>query len=141
MNTNLHPSDTPIVLHRCGSCACSLMPGRRLFTAALLGAGATAVLPALAREGVDVGKQSSFSKLVSAEQVEQAAAAEYVRLRQQATQQRALAPDNHPQVLRLRAIAQRIIPHTYEWNERARQWRWEVNLLGGKQVKIGRAHV
>jgi predicted Zn-dependent protease len=37
-------------------------------------------------------------------------------------------------VVRLRAIAQRLIPHTYEWNERARQWKWEVNLLGSKQV-------
>ncbi len=110
------------------------MPGRRLFTSALLAAGAGAFGPALAREGVEVGKKSIFAGAVSAEQIEQAAGQQYVQMQRQAAQQRALAPAEHPQVVRLRAIAQRLIPHTYEWNERARQWKWEVNLLGGKQV-------
>ena len=110
------------------------MPGRRIFTGALLVAGAGAFGPALAREGVEVGKKSIFAGAVSAEQIEQAAGQQYLQMQRQAAQQRALAPAEHPQVVRLRAIAQRLIPHTYEWNERARQWKWEVNLLGSKQV-------
>ncbi len=129
MNTDFDPA--PFYTHRCAGCGCGFAPQRRLFTAALLGAAAW---PALAREGVEVGRESKFSRLVSAEQVEQAAAAQYQELRQQAANQRALAPDEHPQVRRLRFIAQRIIPHTYEWNARARQWRWEVNLIGSKEV-------
>ncbi len=119
----------PAMVHARG-CRCALH-SRRLFTGGLL---AAATLPALAREGVDVGKQSSFTKLVSAEQVEQAAAAQYGQMRQEAASKKALAPDNHPQLIRLRAIAQRIIPHTYEWNDRARQWKWEVNLIGSKEI-------
>jgi len=111
-------------------CRCALH-ARRLFTGGLL-AGAASL--ALAREGVDVGRQSSFSKLVSADQIEQAAAAQYKQMRQQAAQQKALAGDDHPQLIRLRAIAKRIIPHTYEWNERARNWSWEVSLLGSKEL-------
>ncbi|MEO8059302.1 MAG: M48 family metallopeptidase [Burkholderiales bacterium] len=110
------------------------MPGRRLFTGALLAAGAGAALPAPAREGVDVGKKSIFAGAVSAEQVEQAAVQQYVQMQRQYAQQKALAPDSHPQLVRLRAIAQRLIPHTYEWNERARQWKWEVNLIGSSQI-------
>ena len=110
------------------------MPGRRLFTGALLAGGAGAFVPALAREGVEVGKKSIFAGAVSAEQIEQAASQQYVQMQRQAAQQRALAPAEHPQVLRLRAIAQRLIPYTYEWNERARQWKWEVNLIGGSQI-------
>ncbi|MED5620708.1 M48 family metallopeptidase [Ideonella sp. BN130291] len=112
-------------------CSCH---GRRLFTAGLLGAGALATLPALAREGVEVGKESSFSKLVPAEQVEQAATQQYRQMMQQAAQQRALGPDGHPQVQRLRDIAKRIIPYSYDWNPRARQWNWEVNLVGSKDL-------
>jgi predicted Zn-dependent protease len=52
----------------------------------------------------------------------------------QAESQRALAPAGHPQVVRLRAIADRIIPLTPPWNARARQWRWEVNLIGSPQI-------
>ena len=119
----------PAMVHARG-CRCALH-SRRLFTGGLL---AGAALPALAREGVDVGPRSSFSKLVSAEQVEQAAAGQYQQMRQQAAQKNALAPDDHPQLVRLRAISKRIIPFTYEWNPRARNWTWEVNLIGSKEL-------
>jgi predicted Zn-dependent protease len=124
-------SGTAIRPRRFG-CPCALH-ARRLFTGALLG-GAVLALPAWAREGVEVGPKSSLAGLVSAEQIEQAAAQQYVQMGRQAAQQHALAPADHPQLVRLRAIAQRIIPYTYEWNERARQWRWEVNLIGSKQI-------
>jgi predicted Zn-dependent protease len=100
----------------------------------LLGLGATLAWPAWAREGVDVGKTSSFSKLVPAAQVEQAATQQFVQMQNQARQQHALAPDDHPQLVRLRYIAKRIIPFTTEWNARAAQWRWEVILLGSPQI-------
>jgi predicted Zn-dependent protease len=128
--TDAHVPLPALVEHAAG-CRCVLHRRRRLVAGALL---AGAAWPALAREGVDVGKQSSFSKLVSADQIEQAAAAQYKQMRQQAAQKKALAPDDHPQLQRLRAIARRIIPHTYEWNERARGWTWEVNLFGSKEL-------
>lgn len=101
----------------------------------LLLVGGTALTPlALAREGVDVGKNSAFTKLVPADQLEQSAAQQYRQLLQQAAAKNALASDEHPQVKRLRAIARKIIPFATEWNPRAAQWRWEVNLLGAGQV-------
>ncbi|MGZ5186377.1 MAG: M48 family metallopeptidase [Caldimonas sp.] len=129
-------SDTSAATARCPEpgCACARL-GRRGFVR-LLGGGLLvgAGLPAWAREGVDVGPPSSLSMLVPAENVERAATGQYAQLLSQAAQRRALGPDSHPQVQRLRAIAQRIIPHTYEWNPRARDWRWEVNLIGSKQI-------
>jgi Zn-dependent protease with chaperone function len=53
---------------------------------------------------------------------------------EQARAQRALAPESHPQLQRLRAIAARLIAHSGRWNERAKNWQWEVNLIGSKQV-------
>ena len=120
-------------------CACACSRGgqaRRRFGVALAGGLFSHLLaaPVLAREGVDVGPKSGFTKFVSAEQIERAAAQQYVQLERDAQQKRALAPDNHPQVLRLRAIAKRIIPFTEEWNPRAREWQWEVNLIGSQQI-------
>ncbi|MBE2244746.1 MAG: M48 family metallopeptidase [Burkholderiaceae bacterium] len=100
--------------------------------AALLGCAAAP--PAQAREGVDVGQKSWAAGLVPADQIEQAAAQQYQQMERKAAQQRALAPASNPQLVRLRAIADRIIPYSYEWNDRARQWKWEVNLFGSKQV-------
>ena len=123
----------PSLAHADG-CRCALHQ-RRLFTS-LLVAGAAA--PVLAQDdgGVrsEVGKTSRFAKLVPAEQVEQAAAAQYAQMRQEAAQQRALAPASHPQVVRLRAIADRLVPFTLPWNPRARQWQWEVNLIGSADL-------
>jgi predicted Zn-dependent protease len=85
-------------------------------------------------EGVDVGKTSAFTKLVPAETVENSAVQQYRQMLKQAADQRALGPDGHPQVLRLRSIARRIIPFTEAWNSRARQWQWEVNLIASKQI-------
>ena len=89
---------------------------------------------ALAREGVEVGGTSKFAKLVPAEQMESTALTQYGQMLKQANDKDALAGDDHPQVIRLRAIAKRLIPFSYEWNPRARDWKWEVNLLGSTQI-------
>lgn len=102
---------------------------RRAF---LLAAGAGAVAPALAQ--VDVGTSSTLRKLIPAETLERSAAQQYQQMMEQARSQRALAPDGHPQLQRLRAIAQRLIPFAAPWNDRVGQWRWEVNLIGSKQI-------
>ena len=116
---------------------CPLCLSRRL---ALQSIALTLVLPgatlpiALAREGVDVGGNSAFSRLVPAETVEHSASQQYAQMLQQATAQRALGSKDHPQVRRLRAIASRIIPFASGWNPRASSWRWEVNLIGSQQI-------
>ena len=89
---------------------------------------------AIAREGVDVGGNSAFSKLVPADTVERSAGQQYAQMLQQAAAQNALGGKDHPQVRRLRAIANKVIPFALEWNPRARDWRWEVNLIGSKQI-------
>jgi predicted Zn-dependent protease len=118
----------PALAHARG-CHCPLH-ARRLFGAALLGAAA---LPALGQP-IEECRRSKFTQLVSAEQLENAAGQQYRQMLTQASEQRAIGPKDHPQVVRLRAIAQRIIPFATECNERAKDWRWEVNLIGSKQL-------
>jgi predicted Zn-dependent protease len=100
-----------------------------LLLCALLGAPL-----AQAQEGVDVGQNSAFAKLVSADTVERSATQQYAQMLQQADAQKALAPMDSAQVKRLRGIAQRLIPFAIPWNERAKQWQWEVNLIGSSQI-------
>ena len=98
----------------------------------LLAAAAASALPAAAQ--VDVGRASAFAKLVPAEEIEASAAKQYQQMLKQAASQGALAPPDHPQLLRLRRIASELIPFTPPWNPRSRQWTWEINLLGSKQI-------
>ncbi len=127
---------TALAAHHEG-CNCSLHR-RRLFGAAVLSGGVALSLPTLAQDGVRLDKQSQIAKLVPAEQLEGAAAQQYQQMLREASQQRALAPDNHPQVIRLRAIAKRLIPFVntpnLESTPRAANWDWEVNLIGSKEL-------
>jgi Zn-dependent protease with chaperone function len=102
---------------------------RRAF---LFGAGTVAAGSVIGQ--VDVGPASRLRSLVPAADIESASTQQYTQLLEQARAQRALAPESHPQLQRLRAISARLIEHSARWNERARQWRWEVNLIGSKQV-------
>ena len=110
-----------------------MTPFRHAMLRALLLAALAFAWPARA-EGVDVGKPSSMRNLVPAGAVERQAAQEYEQLKRQAASRRALGPDDHPQVRRLRAIAGRMIPFVDRFNPRARQWQWEVNLIGSRQI-------
>lgn len=83
---------------------------------------------------VDVGAASSIRKLVPAEMLEGSARQQYSQVLSDARSQGALAPEGHPQLQRLHAIAKKLIPHTAQWNPRARDWRWQVNLIGSKQL-------
>lgn len=85
-------------------------------------------------DGVKVGGASAFRKLVPAESLEKQASQQYLQLRQQAAAKNALAPDDYPQLQRLRAIGARIIPHATRFNPRAKDWKWEINLIGSNQI-------
>ncbi len=87
-----------------------------------------------AGDGVNVGKPSILRNLIPADKQEQSAAMQYNQMKQQFAEKGILAPDNHPQVQRLRAIAKRILPFAPRFNARAAQWRWEVNLVSSRQL-------
>ena len=126
------PLELPARAHS-SDCLC-VWHGRRIFSATL---GASLLLGAIGNANAQVPdecKRSGFTKFVSAEQLEQAAGQQYAQMLQQASGQRGLAPKDHPQVQRLRYIAQRIIPFTNLCNDRAKLWRWEVNLIGSEQL-------
>ena len=111
-----------------------IWPGRRGFLLATAGAALLPVMPSAALAQVDVGDASRLRQLVPAETLEGAATQQYSQMLAQARAKNALAPDNHPQLQRLRAIARRLVPFTTQWNPRARDWRWEGNLIGSKDI-------
>ena len=84
---------------------------QRLVVLALAALLAGSGLPAVAREGVQVGQNSAFSRLVPAQQIESSSSLQYAQMLQQADEKNAL-----------------------DWNPRARDWKWEVNLIGSKQL-------
>ncbi|SNS17134.1 Peptidase family M48 [Noviherbaspirillum humi] len=115
---------------------------KKKLAAAWLGLLLCATPPALlakdnargAEDGVRVDEMSPLRNMVPEEELEAAAAQQYNELKQEAAKAQALAPPDHPQTQRLRAIAQRLIAQAPRWNQRAAQWNWEISLIGSKQV-------
>lgn len=85
-------------------------------------------------DGVKVDKMSPLRNLVPEGELEAAALQQYTSLKQQAQQKGVLVPDSDPQVQRLRAIANKLIPHAERWNPGATDWKWEVSLIDLKQI-------
>ena len=88
------------------------------------------------REGVRdlLRKESQLMQYVPVEKIEQAAKLHYTSEMRSASEKQQLAPSQHPQVIRLRAIANRLLRFTPDWNPRASAWEWEVNLVFSPQV-------
>lgn len=84
--------------------------------------------------GVNVGASSAVRKLVPAAQLEASASGQYSSLLQKSLKANALAPNNDPQVQRLRMIAEKITPFSQKFNHRAAGWKWEVNLIRSSQI-------
>jgi Zn-dependent protease with chaperone function len=100
----------------------------------LAGAASAAAVAVPATAQVDVGRSSSMRQLVPAAELEKAAAQQYSQMMAEARSQGALVGDNNAQLRRLRAMAKRLIPHSEPWNDRAKDWRWEINLINSPQI-------
>lgn len=118
------------------ACHCGATHGlwhaRRAFLALGGAVAATAAVPAWAQ--VQVGEGSRLRHLVPAEELEQAASQQFAELVQQAQSQGVLLPPDHAQTQRLQRIAKALIPQTYVWNERAREWSWAVALIRNNDI-------
>lgn len=101
-------------------------------TVALLASAAG--LPAFAADGVNIGEPSAMRNLVPAGALEKQAAQQYGELKRQAASKQALAPDDHPQVKRLRAIAARMIPLPAASIRVPGGGSGRWNLIGSKQI-------
>ena len=89
---------------------------------------------ATVQDGIQLRPMPKYRMLASEEKIEAQSKAQYAQMMQQAAQKGALAPGDHPQTVRLRNIAKRIIPHATRWNPGSAKWSWQVNLIGSDQV-------
>jgi Zn-dependent protease with chaperone function len=108
-----------------------------VFVLSLAAAGMAAAQPqqqVQVQDGIAVRPLSRYRILAPESTVEQQSRQQYQGLIAKAQEKGALAPNDHPQLARLRAIAKRMIPYATRWNPAAAKWNWQVNLLGSPEV-------
>jgi predicted Zn-dependent protease len=94
------------------------------------------VMPcAASAQAADTGVQVRKPKLmvVPESMVNRTAEQQYVQMKQQAAS-RGLLNRDAPQVQRVRAIAQTLIPHGRRFNPESGNWAWEVNVIDSPAV-------
>ncbi len=53
-----------------------------------------------------------------------------------AERKKILLPDNNALVKRVRDIANYEIPFALKWNDRAKNWKWEINVVKSPEVRM-----
>ena len=96
--------------------------------------GGTVPLGAKEPDGVTIKNKSVFRYAVSAATIEQQSAIQYDEMTRQAQQKHALVEQSNPLSQRMSAIAKRLLPHATKFNERAKDWNWEVHVVESPQI-------
>ncbi len=122
------------------------------FTRALLGALALALFAPLSARAQDeqkapppytapnnqvrFGNTALFRNLIPPATLEAQSADEYAQIIGEAQRSKHLLPDDNPLVKRVRDIANHEIPFALKWNDRAKNWKWETNVIKSPEVRM-----
>ena len=77
---------------------------------------------------------SAIRHIVSAEQVESAGIQQYSQIINQAKHKGILLSNNHNMYIRVNTISKNLINHIGNVNSRAKNWKWEINVLKDEQT-------
>jgi Zn-dependent protease with chaperone function len=87
-------------------------------------------------QAIRFGNAAAFRNLIPPSMLEQQGSEVYAQILRAAQQRDALLPDTDPQVRRVRTILQKLIPYSLKWNERAKQWHWEANVVRSPNAMV-----
>jgi len=131
-------------LIRVAACAVSLHAGLSFAASAASGtsdaapaAAANAQPPfSTASDQIRFGNAALFRNLIPSATLEQQSADEYVQILGEARRTKHLLGDDNPLVKRAREIANREIPFALKWNDRSKNWKWEVNVVRSDEIRM-----
>ncbi|WP_338638699.1 M48 family metallopeptidase [Burkholderia pyrrocinia] len=85
---------------------------------------------------VRYGNEIAFRTLLPSPLLEQLTGNEYAQIVQAAADSNLLLPANQPRVKRLRAIVAKLAPYSVKWNDRVKNWAWDVNAIRSRDIRL-----
>ncbi|SAK41387.1 peptidase M48 Ste24p [Caballeronia hypogeia] len=82
------------------------------------------------------GNTALFRNLIPPATLEAQSAQEYAQLIHDAERNKTLLPDSDATVKRVREIANHEIPFALKWNDRAKNWKWEINVIKSPDTRM-----
>jgi predicted Zn-dependent protease len=89
-----------------------------------------------ASDQIRFGNAALFRNLIPSATLEQQSADEYAQILREARRTKHLLGDANPLVKRARDIANREIPFALKWNDRSKNWKWEVNVVRSDEIRM-----
>ncbi|NTY40553.1 M48 family metallopeptidase [Burkholderia diffusa] len=100
------------------------------------GAAASAKAYTPTPQQVRYGNEIAFRTLLPSPLLEQLTGNEYAQIVQAAADSNRLLPANQPRVKRLRAIVAKLAPYSVKWNDRVKNWTWDVNAIRSRDIRL-----
>jgi predicted Zn-dependent protease len=85
---------------------------------------------------VRFGNTALFRNLIPPATLEAQSADEYAQIIHDAERKKTLLPDDNPLVKRVREIVNHEIPFALKWNDRAKTWKWEINVVKSPEMRM-----
>jgi predicted Zn-dependent protease len=90
----------------------------------------------VASDQIRFGNTALFRNLISSTTLEQQSADEYAQILREAHRTKHLLGDENPLVKRAREIANREIPFALKWNDRSKNWKWQINVVRSDEIRM-----
>jgi predicted Zn-dependent protease len=85
---------------------------------------------------VRYGGYMVFRNLIPSPMLEAQAAEEFSQITYGAEHAKSLYGDTDQHVVRIRSIVDKLIPYSLKWNERAKNWKWEVAVVRSTDIRM-----
>jgi Zn-dependent protease with chaperone function len=82
------------------------------------------------------GSYLVFRNLIPSPMLEAQAAEEFGQITYGAEHAKSLYSDTDAHVTRVRSIVDRLIPYSLKWNERAKNWKWDVAVVRSTDIRM-----
>ncbi|RFU47556.1 M48 family metallopeptidase [Paraburkholderia sp. DHOC27] len=82
------------------------------------------------------GKYALFRNLIPSPALESQAADEFAEIVRGAVHADRLYPDTDARVIRVQTIVDKLIPYSLKWNERAKNWKWEIAVIRSPDIRM-----
>ncbi len=85
---------------------------------------------------VRFGSATTFRNLIPSSVLDEQAAQEYADILNGATQTGHLLPNSDTRVKLARDISARVTQYARKWNDRVKDWKWEVNVVRSPEIRV-----
>jgi predicted Zn-dependent protease len=82
------------------------------------------------------GNAALFRNLIPPATLETQAAQEYAQILREAEHNKTLLGDDNALVKRVRDIINHEIPFALKWNDRSKNWKWEINVVKSNEIRM-----